>query len=93
MTDTDARLLALYRDFYAGDPLVHVQAELPQTKAVAGSDRAILSVRFDARVGAAVAFAAIDNLGKGAAGQAVQGFNVARGLPETAGLRMEGQWP
>jgi N-acetyl-gamma-glutamyl-phosphate reductase len=92
-SQSDAALLALYRDFYAGDPLVHVQSDLPQTKAVAGSDRAIVSVRYDARVGSAVAFAAIDNLGKGAAGQAVQGFNVARGLPETAGLRLEGQWP
>jgi N-acetyl-gamma-glutamyl-phosphate reductase len=89
----DAGLLALYRDFYAGDRLVHVQAELPQTKAVAGSDRALVTVRRDARTGAVVALAAIDNLGKGAAGQAVQGFNVACGFEETLGLRLEGQWP
>jgi len=90
---SDGRLLDLFRDFYAGDALVHVQAELPQTKAVAGADRALVSVRYDARSGAVVALAAIDNLGKGAAGQAVQGFNVARGLPETLGLRLEGHWP
>jgi len=90
---SDARLLDLYRDFYAGDALVHVQAELPQTKAVAGADRALVTVRYDDRSGAVVALAAIDNLGKGAAGQAVQGFNVARGLPETLGLRLEGHWP
>ncbi|MDA0699873.1 MAG: N-acetyl-gamma-glutamyl-phosphate reductase [bacterium] len=89
----DAGLLALYRDFYLGDPLVHVQADLPQTKAVTGSDRALVTVRRDARTGAVVAFAAIDNLGKGAAGQAVQGFNVARGFEETLGLRLEGHWP
>jgi N-acetyl-gamma-glutamyl-phosphate reductase len=88
-----ALLLALYRDFYAGDALVHVQADLPQTKAVAGSDRALVTVRYDERTGAVVALAVIDNLGKGAAGQAVQGFNVARGLPETLGLRLEGHWP
>jgi len=89
----DAGLLALFRDFYAGDPLVHVQGDLLQTKAVAGSDRALVTVRRDARTGAIVAFAAIDNLGKGAAGQAVQGFNVALGLEETLGLRLEGHWP
>lgn len=88
-----ATLLALYRDFYAGDALVHVQDDLPQTKAVAGSDRALVTVRYDERTGAVVALAAIDNLGKGAAGQAVQGFNVARGLPEMLGLRLEGHWP
>jgi len=38
-------------------------------------------------------FAAIDNLGKGAAGQAVQGFNVAFGFDETTALEMEGRWP
>ena len=90
---SDAALLELYRGFYAGDPLVHVQDDLLQTKAVAGSDRALVTVRWDARSEAVVAFAAIDNLGKGAAGQAVQGFNVARGFPETLGLRLEGQWP
>ena len=90
---SDAALRDLYRDFYADDPLVHVQDALPQTKAVAGADRALVTVRRDERTGAVVALAAIDNLGKGAAGQAVQGFNVARGFPEVAGLRLEGQWP
>lgn len=90
---TSEGLLDLYRDYYAGDPLVHVQAEPPETKAVAGSDRAVLSVRLDRRSGVALAFAAIDNLGKGASGQAVQGFNVSRGLPETAGLELVGRWP
>jgi N-acetyl-gamma-glutamyl-phosphate reductase len=89
----DAALLAGYRDFYAHDPLVHVQAELPQTKAVWGSDRALVTVRRDARSGAIVALATIDNLGKGAAGQAIQGFNLAFGFPETLALRLEGMWP
>jgi N-acetyl-gamma-glutamyl-phosphate reductase len=70
-----------------------VQADLPQTKAVAGSDRAVVSVRWDERADAVVAMCAIDNLGKGAAGQAVQGMNLALGVQETTGLRMEGQWP
>ncbi len=89
----DADLLERYRAFYAGDPCVVVQAALPQTKAVAGSDRAVIAVRWDERTNSVVAMCAIDNLGKGAAGQAVQGMNLAFGLPEMAGLRLEGQWP
>ncbi len=86
-------LLELYRDFYAGDPLLHVQAAAPETKAVAGSDRAIISVEADRRSGMIVAYAVLDNLGKGAAGQAVQSFNVAGGLEETMGLELEANWP
>lgn len=89
----DESLLGIFRDYYAGDPLIHVQADLPQTKAVAGSDRAVLSARYDPRSRHIVAFCVIDNLGKGAAGQAVQGFNVAFGFDETAGLSVAGTWP
>lgn len=88
-----AKLLALLGEYYEGDPLVSVQAQLPQTKAVAGSDRAILSAHVDARSGHALVFCVLDNLGKGAAGQAVQGFNAAFGFPETAGLMEAGMWP
>lgn len=86
-------LLDAMRTCYQADPMVHVQDELPDVKAVAGSDRALLSVRYDERTGLATAFAAIDNLGKGAAGQAVQAFNVAFGAPETTSLFLEGRWP
>ena len=89
----DETLLELYRDFYDAEPLVAVQAELPQTKAVYGSDRTMVSVRFDARNQMISAFAVTDNLGKGAAGAAVQAFNVANGFPETTGLFMQGVWP
>jgi len=90
---SDEGLLALYEDFYNGEQLVTVQRELPQTKAVYGSDRSLVSVRFDPRSGAVSAFCALDNLGKGAAGQAVQGFNVALEFDETLGLFTQGVWP
>lgn len=90
---SDGDLQDLYRDFYAHDPLIEVLAEPPQTKAVAGSDRAFVHVRRDRRSGMIVALGAIDNLGKGAAGQAIQAFNVAYGFPETAGLKLAGMWP
>lgn len=89
----DAAVIDILREFYAGDPLVHVQDDLPQTKAVAGSDRAVLSARYDPRSRHVMVFCAIDNLGKGAAGQAVQGFNVAFGFDETEGLTKAGTWP
>ncbi len=89
----DASLLERYHAFFDGDPCVRVSSELPQTKAVAGSDRALIAVRWDRRTGSVLAMCAIDNLGKGAAGQAVQGLNVAFGFDETAGLRLGGVWP
>jgi N-acetyl-gamma-glutamyl-phosphate reductase len=88
-----AGLLQLYRDYYAGNPLLHVQDTPPETKAVSGSDRALISVALDSRSGMVLAFTALDNLGKGASGQAVQAFNIAYGLPETQALELEGRWP
>lgn len=90
---TNEALLDVFRDYFEGDPLIRVQEELPHTKAVSGSDRAVISARFDPRSRHIVALCAIDNLGKGAAGQAVQAFNVAHGFPETMGLSTQGFWP
>ncbi len=92
-TPTTDELLGLYRDYYEGNPLLHVQDGAPETKAVAGSDRAVISVEVDRRSGMIQAYCVLDNLGKGAAGQAVQGFNVANSFEETAGLELTGVWP
>ncbi len=89
----EAELFELYRDFYQDDLLIIVSEELPQTKAVYGSDRCIISVRFDPRSQQIIALATIDNLGKGAAGQAMQNFNLMHGFEETLGLALEGVWP
>ncbi len=90
---TDEALLTLFADYYREEPLIVVQEALPQTKAASGSDRAILSVRYDARTRQALAFAAIDNLGKGAAGQALHNFNVMMGFEECTALELAGVWP
>ena len=90
---TTAALLDLLRDYYAGDPMIVVSAGLPETKAVSGSDMAALGAHVDQRTGQVLVFCAIDNLGKGAAGQAVQGFNVAFGFEETTALSVAGVWP
>ncbi len=87
--------MAAYREAYAGEPFVRVLPEgaLPQTKATAGSNYCDVAVRIDSRAGTAIAIAAIDNLGKGAAGQAVQNLNLMLGFPETTGLRVPALYP
>jgi N-acetyl-gamma-glutamyl-phosphate reductase len=83
---TQGEIDALYREAYADEPCVTVSEISPATKTVTGANLARVAARLDERSGRIVALGAIDNLVKGAAGQAVQAFNVAAGLPETAGL-------
>jgi len=85
--------LAILREAYANESFVHVGEALPETKWVTGSNAAFLSARFDQRTGMVVALAAIDNLGKGAAGQMIQCANLMLGLDETAGLSNIGVYP
>ena len=89
----DATALEILREAYKDEPFVHVTEGWPSTKPVAGTNRAHVSARVDPRTGFLVASAAIDNLGKGAAGQAIQNMNAALGLEETTGLGMLGTWP
>ncbi|HVS16036.1 MAG TPA: N-acetyl-gamma-glutamyl-phosphate reductase [Thermoanaerobaculia bacterium] len=81
-------LHALFVERYRGEPFVAVldAAELPATGVVRGSNRCDVAVRWDPESRVAVAFGAIDNLVKGAAGQAVQNLNLMFGLDERAGL-------
>jgi len=88
-----AGLLERYRSFYAGEPFVVVTDSSPSTKACLGSNTAHVTVRSDPRTGLIVALAAIDNLTKGASGQAVQCANILAGLPETTGLSSVGVYP
>ncbi len=85
--------LAVLRAAYAAELFVHVTAEPPATKWTAGSNAAQVTARFDPRTGRVLALAAIDNLGKGAAGQMIQCANLMLGLPETAGLSACGVYP
>jgi len=91
---TTAEAMACYREAYAAEPFVQVLEEgLPSTKATLGTNCVQVAVRVDARVGRLIAVAAIDNLGKGAAGQAVQNVNRMFGLQEGAGLPRIGLMP
>ena len=80
---------------YAKEPFVHLLApgRSPTTAATLGSSSALLQVEIDQHAGRVVVIAAIDNLGKGAAGQAVQNANLMLGLDETLGLPMTGVAP
>ena len=86
-------LLAVLAAAYADEPFVVVGPAIPSTKATWGSNSAHLTARFDERTGWVVVIAAIDNLVKGASGQAVQCANLMLGLPETAGLSSIGVYP
>jgi N-acetyl-gamma-glutamyl-phosphate reductase len=83
---TQAELDALYARAYRDEPFVRVVATPPATKHATGSNHVLVHVRLDDRTGRIVAIGVEDNLVKGAAGQAVQSFNIVHGLPETAGL-------
>jgi N-acetyl-gamma-glutamyl-phosphate reductase len=80
---------------YADEPFVHVLPEgaWPHTAATAGSNSCHLQATVDADSGRIVVVSALDNLGKGAAGQAVQCANLMSGLPETTGLSAYGVAP
>ena len=88
-----AGVLAVLGRAYADEPFVVVTEEPPGTKATSGSNCAHVTARVDPRTGWVVALCALDNLVKGAAGQAVQCANLALGRPEAEGLPTAGTWP
>lgn len=81
-------LLDIYQKRYAGEPFVRFYSpgEMPDIRSVAHTNFCDIGIRYDPATRRAVVVAAIDNLGKGAAGQAVQNMNLALGFEETAGL-------
>jgi N-acetyl-gamma-glutamyl-phosphate reductase len=85
---TTSDLLRLYNDFYKGEPFVRVLPEgsFPSTAFVRGSNFCDIGLTVDSRTGRVIVVSAIDNLVKGASGQAVQNMNIMCGFPETMGL-------
>lgn len=90
-SDTDP--MSLLAEAYASEPFVKVLEGWPETKFTSGSNLALVSARLDERTGNLITCCAIDNLGKGAAGQAIQNANLMLGLEETAGLMGGGIYP
>jgi N-acetyl-gamma-glutamyl-phosphate reductase len=94
-TVTTERVHELLAAAYADEPFVHVlpTGQQPRTAMTAGSNSAHLQVVVDDDSGRIIVTTALDNLGKGAAGQALQNANIMLGLPETAGLAVDGVAP
>jgi N-acetyl-gamma-glutamyl-phosphate reductase len=92
---TAAAVAAAFTDAYSSEPFVHLLAEglWPTTGATLGSNSTHIQWAIDERTGRVVVISALDNLTKGAAGQAVQNANIALGLDETAGLPVAGVAP
>ena len=95
LPDPASAVAAAYEAAYAAHPLVRVleRGVLPDTLWVRGSAGAVVAAHFDARTGQLFAYAALDNLLKGAAAQALQVMNLHFGWPEVLGLDVEAAWP
>ncbi len=92
---TTEKLLDLYKSFYAEAPFVRIREEhvFPSTKEVYGSNFCDIGLKLDERTGRITIVSVIDNLMKGAAGQAVQNFNLMNGFEETTGLYFAPVYP
>jgi N-acetyl-gamma-glutamyl-phosphate reductase len=92
---TESAVRAALESAYADEPFVHLlpEGQWPQTSSVSGSNAAHIQCAVDEHAGRVVVVCAIDNLGKGAAGQALQNANLVLGLPESMGLSANGVAP
>lgn len=88
-----AEVRARYADYYASEPFVRVTAAPPQTKQTWGSNLCLVYPTVDERTQRLVVIACLDNLVKGASGQAIQNMNIMCGLPEQAGLELVPVFP
>ncbi len=94
-TDTAVEPREIYREYFKDSPFVTVldQGQMPNTGSVLGSNYVQLSVNVDEHAGALIVIATLDNLVKGAAGQAIQNANLMCGFAETTGLLQTGVSP
>jgi N-acetyl-gamma-glutamyl-phosphate reductase len=92
---TPEDLHAILSKAYAGEPFVHVLpfGETPQTRHVRGSNMTFIGVAKDRKPGRAIVVSALDNLTKGASGQALQNANLMLGYPETLGVDQVAMFP
>lgn len=92
---TTEELVALYKHFYEGKPFIRIQEvnQYPSIKQVVGSNNCDIGLAYNEKTNIVTVVTVIDNLGKGAAGQAVQNLNILAGYPETAGLDLLPMYP
>jgi len=89
----EEELRQLYLDFYRDEPFVKIVESPPHTKHTSGNNLCLIHPAIDHRTGRLIVISCIDNLGKGAAGQAIQNMNLMLGLPETSGLEALAIYP
>jgi len=89
----EKELRQLYLDFYKDEPFVRITESPPHTKHTWGSNLCLIYPIIDHRTGKLIIISCIDNLVKGAAGQAIQNMNLMLGLPETTGLEALAVYP
>lgn len=92
---SEQALLSLYKRYFSGNAFIRIldEGKFPYTKNVRGTNFCDIGLKVDQRVGRIIVITAIDNLGKGAAGQAVQNMNIMMGLDEREGLLFPGLFP
>ncbi|MCL6471853.1 MAG: N-acetyl-gamma-glutamyl-phosphate reductase [Firmicutes bacterium] len=90
-----AELIVLYQEYYRNKPFVCIlpQGQYPETKNVMGSNYCHIGLAYDKRTNRIIVISAIDNLVKGASGQAIQNMNIMLGLPQDMGLKVVGLAP
>ena len=90
----EKKLTKIFKDIYKGTHFIRVlEGKLPSTKYVNGTNYCDIAVKYDKRTNNIIVLSAIDNLVKGASGQALQNMNIMFGLPETTGLELIAVYP
>ncbi|MDZ4246186.1 MAG: Asd/ArgC dimerization domain-containing protein, partial [Dehalococcoidia bacterium] len=79
-------IISIYKDFYKSEPFVKVVQAPPQTKHTMGTNLCLIHPTVDMRTGRLIVISCLDNLVKGASGQAIQNMNLMLGFPETTAL-------
>ncbi len=87
------KLIDLYKEFYKGEPFVRISSTPPHTKYTSASNFCIIYPTIDDRTGRLIILSVLDNLVKGASGQAIQNMNLMFGYPETMGLEQAAIYP
>ncbi|MDX1764503.1 MAG: N-acetyl-gamma-glutamyl-phosphate reductase, partial [bacterium] len=92
---TTDQLIGHYKEYYRGEPFVRIlpAGTYPNTKNVRGANACDIGLKVDSRTGRVIVISAIDNLVKGASGQAIQNMNLMLGLDETTGLKLPAMTP
>ncbi|NLM97052.1 MAG: N-acetyl-gamma-glutamyl-phosphate reductase [Halanaerobiaceae bacterium] len=87
-------IMKIYQEYYQGEPFVQIlEDEMPEIKQVVGSNYCLIGLKYDPRTDKLIIITALDNMVKGAAGQAIQNMNVIFGIKENTGLEARAVYP